>query len=97
MTDDAAAATVIPPPVVVTDDAPVDGRLDAGGDRVVRPQAADRRGQPPAAEAATATAAASTVAVIDALSVARTSTPVPAEIEPPVTVARACEAPVVRS
>ncbi len=49
------------------------------------------------AEAATATAAARTRAVIAELSAARISTPVPAEIEPPVTVAFACDAPVVRS
>ena len=69
------------------------GRLDAGGDRVVGPQAADRRGHAARGGGRHGDAAASTRAVIDALSLARTSTPVAAEIEPPVTVARACDAP----
>ena len=97
MTEETVAATVIPPPAVVTADAPVTdaSTLVAIVLSVHRPPT--EAVSAPSAEAATATAAARTFAVIEALSVARTSTPVPAEIEPPVTVALACEAPVVRS
>ena len=91
------AATVTPPPAVVTAEAPVTdaSTLVAIVLSVHRPPT--EAVSAPSAEAATATAAARTLAVIDALSVARTSTPVPAEIEPPVTVACTCEAPVARS
>ena len=88
---------MIPPAAVVTADAPVTDASTLVAIVLSVHSPPTEAVSALSADAATATAAASTLAVIDELSVARISTPVPAVIEPPVTVARACDAPVARS
>src|SRR3954464_15395101 len=90
ITEDTVAATVTPPVVVVTNAAPVTEASTLVAIVLSVHRAPTEAVSALAPGAATAPAPARTRAVIAELSAARISTPVPAEIEPPVTVAFAC-------